>query len=732
MIGFAPDLRHVTYYARRMKSLRFGEPFQRLRSWIRHRLQGRRFRLDPDAFSLERVYSTRKSWLRKDCLTDFSVGMHRALLERLQAGWWQAEDFWSEFQRLYPNETQEIIRRAESILAGRFRLFHWKAAEMPGQIRWSTTLEPDTPSAEWPAVYCHSINVHHDPRGPDRDIKWCWELNRFQHLLCLGAGWRLTREERFAREARNHIETWMDQVRYPAGVQWSSNLEVGLRALSWARCHILCMNSPDWDANFTDRLGTCLYVHGRHLERELTVHHAVGNHLLGEASALFCLSVLYPVFVDSARWQTRSLRILNAIVPRLILQDGVYAEQSTGYCTFVLDFLLSVLHLARLCRLELQAEPLKRMVSALHFLKALSPHMVETPHIGDSDTGMATGWGISGYWDFSHLLASGAVLLHLPALAEGLEDYPAESFLLLGGQGLTAFESYRRLSPGSSGEDPSGSETLHFPDGGYLISRDRIFSVTFDGGPLGIAPGYGHGHADGLSFLLYHKGNPVVVDSGTCVYNGPPRWRDYFRSSSAHNTLQIDGKGPVEPLDTFRWDGPLEVAHDSPVEGNGWTLLRGRLRWGGFVHCRCVLHLFGGAVIILDQVEGTGEHHLDWRLHFHPRWSIGGCVDGRIQAGGPTGSLEILLLTASPLSPCVLRGSLDPMGGWYSEHYGDKIPTSTLAWSEHICLPACGLMAFKESGRGFLIPRDLPGKELPGECLTFLDSKEFHSFAKSP
>ena len=580
MIGFTPDLRHVSYYARRVKSVRFGEPFQRIRSWIWHQLQGRRFRLDPDAYSLERVYSGRNRWLRKDCQADFSGSMKSALLERLQAGWWQDDDFWMDFERLYPHETQRIIRSGEDILAGRFRLFHWKVVEMPGQIRWSATLEADAPRAEWPDNYYQSIDVHHNPLKPDRDVKWCWELNRFQHLLCLGACWRLTRDERFAREARDQLESWMDQVRYPAGVQWTSNLEVGLRALSWARCHILCMNSPDWDPDFTDRLGTGLYVHGRHMERELTVHHAPGNHLLGEASALFCLSVLYPVFMDSVRWRKRSLNILNGITPRLILPDGVYAEQTNGYCKFVLDFLFSVLHLARMCSLELDKETLKRMASALKFLKALSPDIADVPHIGDSDTGMATGWGISRYWDFSSMLASGAVLLDLPYLAEGLADYPAESFLLLGGHGLTTFNSYRRTSPASSGGEAPFAGTFHFPHGGYLISRDGLFSVTFDGGPLGIAPGYGHGHADGLSFLLYHKGNPVIVDSGTCLYNGPPRWRNYFRSSSAHNTLQIDGKGPVEPLATFRWDGPLDAAHEPPVEGMGWTLLRARTEMG--------------------------------------------------------------------------------------------------------------------------------------------------------
>ena len=95
----------------------------------------------------------------------------------------------------------------------------------------------------------------------------------------------------------------MDSIRYPVGVQWNSNLEVGLRLLAWVRCHILCANSAAWDDEFVTRFITCVYIHTRHLARELTVHHAPGNHLLGEAAALFYISVLYPFFTDSAKWR---------------------------------------------------------------------------------------------------------------------------------------------------------------------------------------------------------------------------------------------------------------------------------------------------------------------------------------------------------------------------------------------------------------------------------------------
>ncbi len=104
-------------------------------------------------------------------------------------------------------------------------------------------------------------------------MKWCWELNRFQHLMCLGGAWRLTGDKRFPAEAREQIDSWIRAIRYPLGVQWASNLEVALRALSWVRCHILFMNSSSWDSAFLDRFAASMYLHGCHIHKELSVHH---------------------------------------------------------------------------------------------------------------------------------------------------------------------------------------------------------------------------------------------------------------------------------------------------------------------------------------------------------------------------------------------------------------------------------------------------------------------------
>jgi len=805
------------YLLQRLGATGIREPFQRARSWARHWNERRNVRSNPVGMSIERVYERRNRWLHEDACPDTSQTVNKSLLEALPVNWWSDRSYWDDFSRLYPEQTKRILSEAESVLAGRLRLFQWKEIELPDQVRWSATMEPGQPDEEWPQIYYADIHVYHDPVRPERDVKWCWELNRFQHLLCLGASWRLTGDECFAQQARDHLENWMDSVLYPLGVQWSSNLEVGLRLLAWARCHVLCMNSKAWHSDFTNRFITCVYIQLRHLARELTVHHSPGNHILGEASALFCASIFYPLFTASSKWRRIATNILNRLVPRIILSDGVYAEQATGYLRFVLEFLLPVLHLAKCHGIVFSEAVLQRIGSAMQFIRAIAQDSGKVPMIGDSDTGLATGWRLSDFWDFSWLTAAGGVLLDRPSLFDGIDAFPAESFLLLGESGLESFRSYKAGEHGvqatgkenppistfmkrASGGIQGLSEFWDFADGGYQISRDAQFSIIFDAGPLGIPPGCGHGHADGLSFLLHYKGQPVIVDTGTGLYNGPPVWRDYFRSTAAHNTISIDGKCQAVPLDTFRWVEPFKIRQKAQKNNESWRILHGTLHWGRIIHQRFIIHLLGRGLFVLDHVDGSGPHDLEWSLHFDPAWDISEIGRGLFSAWTLRHTLEVLVRygfeTGSLsndehdfpiLSPCrrplpsreevrkpsrlagegrergpfmssegpiltlgglggisrtipalsqasaleavqpgpihtVLRGSMDPICGWYSRYYGFKIPSPTLRGKVRTQLPANVLIGIRPPGQSLELPQDLTDAIFPPGVYDFLIS----------
>jgi hypothetical protein len=60
---------------------------------------------------------------------------------------------------------------------------------------------------------------------------------------------------------------------------------------------------------------------------------------------------------------------------------------------------------------------------------------------------------------------------------------------------------------------------------------------------------WNHNHADAGSFILFHKGKQLLIDSGNASYSRP-EYDDYYRQSMAHNIVTFNGK--AEPKeDTY-------------------------------------------------------------------------------------------------------------------------------------------------------------------------------------
>ncbi len=703
MFGLNPQ--KYRYYARRLASSNWRDLLQRVRVRPFHRHQRQCLSREAGACPLSDFFPKQKAYLER-----LSTGSGaRAVTPHGPDGWLGDTSFWEVFSKKYPREAEKIVSKADAILSGRFVLFGWRELELPSPIDWSRTLDHDHPDERWPQEHYILIDFYHDPSRPLLDVKWSWELNRFQHLLHLGAAWRITGDETYAAATRDHIGSWVDQVTYPLGVHWSSNLEVALRMLSWARCHILCADSSSWDTSFLTRFLPYLFVHACHVEKEFTIHHTLGNHVAGEACALLQLACLYGDFPLADRWIAKSKKIIQRVVPRLILEDGVYSEQSTGYLKFVLELLLSGLHALDAPGQDFSHRVRERMSAAIRFGTAVAPNPRSVTMIGDCDSGSAFGWYLSDYWNFESLFMASWILLPESRPEKIHQSLPAESFLLTGLKGLAEYKKMNngvdvRAQTPSQGKGKGYSE---FRSGGYVISSDSRMTLIFDDGPLGISPGYGHGHADGLAFILDVDGQPFITDPGTMLYNGPVMWRNYFRGTAAHNTVSVDGRDQSEPIDTFLWSAPLNISLDDTREGATWRLFGGSLKWGKVVHHRSLVHFVSAGVLVADVINGTGEHDIDWHLHFHPRWSLTMDAKQKVLATGPDATVQLTFFGFKKGRLEVFRGAVNPLAGWYSAAYGMIESAYTLRIRMRTRLPVKTVFTAHFSNTALHVPIEL-------------------------
>ena len=509
----------------------------------------------------------------------------------------------------------DIIARAETIVAGRYEILGLRNLYLGTEIDWHC--EPLT-SKRSPLKHWKEFDELDTTETGNKKI--VWEINRHQHFFILGAAYLLTRDERYARTFCDQLSSWMDQNPPGMGINWSSSLEVAMRAMSWVWAFHMFRNSDSFTPELFRRALKFIHVHGRHIERYLSKYYSPNTHLTGEALGLYYVGTQFPFFERSPKWQQLGEDILFDEITRQVHQDGVYFEQSTWYQRYTVD-IYTHFSILRALIPDAPADPrtpdlADRFEAASDLLMHLTMPDGSTPLIGDDDGGRMLPITSSASDDFRGSLAVTAILFDRPdhkALAGRSSE---ELFWLLGTAGLDSFKT-------KESSEPKGTST-GFRNGGYFAMRDGWGELdsclVVDCGDLG-ALSAGHGHADALSFVAAVHGRPLLVDSGTYTYHESKELRDYFRSTSAHNTLEVDGRPSSEPAGPFSWHSKAEAFLNNWVASDRFDLFEGhhngyRRLEDPVIHHRSILGLKGDYWILRDLAEAKERHRFVLNFHF--------------------------------------------------------------------------------------------------------------------
>ena len=146
---------------------------------------------------------------------------------------------------------------------------------------------------------------------------------------------------------------------------------------------------------------------------------------------------------------------------------------------------------------------------------------------------------------------------------------------------------------------------------GYRKLTNRAFELFLDAGQIG--PDYipGHAHADTLSFILYHKGHPLIVDRGVSTYE-KNELREEERGTASHNTVMVNGREQSDVWGGFRVGRRAEckilaeTENEVEAEHDGYESI-------GAMHRRKWV-LSENGVTIKDRVDGNAR---SCTAHFH-------------------------------------------------------------------------------------------------------------------
>jgi len=523
------------------------------------------------------------------------------------------------------------------------------------------------------------VDWQHRPGG---NLDWTWDLNRHHFFPVLGRAYWYTGDERYARAFLELLADWMDanppQIQSPS---WRSIFEVGVRISNWAWAHAHFAASPNLLASQHELFLRGLLGHARFLKKHLE-RHAWNNHLLLEARALAMVGLLYPGLPGAGEWERDGLKTLHRELERQVLPDGVHSERSSLYHAIVASELLEHLVVLRLAGRDERSSDyctaLVRLVGLCIFQAAITRADGSRPLLGDASNG-------DRHERYDAPLGA-RVLLSAPGI-----DAPARAdenllwlFASLGLEG-GLLEACRNAAP---------RRTRHsraFPNGGYYVLEAETpgavpLHCVFDCGPFGDSVVPGHGHADALSIDIAVGGSHVLVDPGMYSAHLGERWRNFFRGTSAHNTLLVDGtdqsllqglRGVYRPAAArpIEWTscGSLDVAAGYHT---GYRRLREPV-----VHRREIVFRKPRWWLVVDRLEGRGRHEARALFHFHPQAvAMRNAATGTLECRMPDGSgLAILPLDRDALDAALLPGGFEGDAaaapqGWVAFQSGVKEP----------------------------------------------------------
>jgi hypothetical protein len=579
------------------------------------------------------------------------------------------------------------VGAADRVLEGQFDVFSLRQASLGFPPQWNRDPKSGT---EAPLAFGKVIDYRREDLVGD--IKYLWEPSRHLQLVTLAQAWRLSGDDRYLLGLRTLLESWFEQCPYPRGVHWTSSLEHAVRLLNWYFAwHLMGGEaSPLFEGArgqlFKTRWQTSIGQHCHFIAGHFSRHSSANNHLLGEYLGLLVGSLGWPMWPQSGRWRDIAIRGFEQEALRQNAPDGVNREQAFYYHHEVEHMMLLAGLIGRANGVAFSTAFWQRLRDMLEFIACVMDVGGHVPMVGDADDArLVRLFPDPDACPYRMLLACGAVLFGSPFMARQARSFGDEGRWLLGD---AAAQRFVQLWNDAAGAGASAQRRRAFPDGGYYLlgsgfgEADETLAVV-DAGPLGYLSIAAHGHADALSFVLSVGGHEILVDPGTFVYNTQRRWRDYFKGTSAHNTLRIDGMDQSVSGGNFLWvrHAAARCDHFSSDDRrdrfvgthDGYTRLSDPV-----VHRREIVYdKAQRAFEIVDHLTGKSRHDVElfWHLSEDCRAELLGSQ--RVVARVADVELTIEVDTPDFVLELV-RGRDEPPLGWISRRFDHREPTVTV------------------------------------------------------
>ena len=457
---------------------------------------------------------------------------------------------------------------------------------------------------------------------------WNFNLHYFEYAVAMAGQYKTSGDIRYFEKFKELYQDWWENFENDVkGDAWHP-YTISLRIPNLLICIDLFEEPLVKEKEFRKQLYDSIYVQYCFLEKNQEKN-LLGNHYFENLKTLYISSILFLEKKKQRKYEKILLKEINV----QILPDGMHYERSIMYHNIILEDLMRIERVSRYSdNLEFRQkiiDTIQRMSDVICALEDLQNDRI--PQFNDAGSGVAK----------------------------------TATQLIEATQELYGYAPAKKRA---------------FEEAGYYVLNNNGIKVIFDCGDMGPRYITGHGHCDALSFELFADGQSIFVNAGTYQYQ--TSLRGFFRSTKAHNTVQIGNAEQANCWGEHRTAERFEILDIWQDDENS---VGGSVRYYNGDVVKRELIIADSEVIVHDSVRLRRDKGVPICSYFrtHPSCDVDICENkNRVQI--QTATAQWILSAEKEVADIVLHTDEDTC--WYSEQLGKKEKTSVLEvkWKEQI------------------------------------------------
>lgn len=371
------------------------------------------------------------------------------------------------------------------------------------------------------------------------DIRYNWEINRHHFFPYLALKYRDSNDKSYYELLKRHFYEWNRENYFLKGINWLSSMEIAIRSYQWLITYYILEEIAEND--FREDLMKSIISSMEYVSRNLSKYSSANNHLILEATIMSIIGYVIKD-VHNQNWFKIGYDILQKEIGLQFYSDGINKEHALHYQAFVTDAILQYnFILNKIGMAPIHESLIKKSLEFMGSIEADKTYI----DFGDSDDAKIISFGCNKINYYKSVLELGSIYYKIK-----FTDFTNISLENIFISGVDEIEEYPTFKY---------EEYKLYKDGGYLVVKSNENLILMDVAELGFGSIAAHGHADALSIIYYNKNNPIFIDSGTYIYNIESEYRNYFRGTSAHNTLSYNNRNQSEIKGPFLWGRKAKV-----------------------------------------------------------------------------------------------------------------------------------------------------------------------------